>query len=343
MRTRSLNAIAESIVAEHRGVLAADESVTTLGKRFARVGIANDEQHRRAYRELLFLAEGASDAIGGVILHEETLHQRTGEGVRFADALRDRGQVVGIKVDRGTKPLAFAPGEVVTEGLDGLRERLVEYGKLGAEFAKWRAVIDIAPGLPSDLCLRANAHALARYAALCQEAGLVPIVEPEVLMDGDHGIDRCAEVTRRALAFVFEALYEHRVELKGLLLKPNMIVPGKKARAEVEPEDVADATLAVLEAAVPAAVPGVLFLSGGQSEASATANLNAMNARHPRVPWCLSFSFGRALQESALAAWRGAPENVVTAQRAYVARARANAAACRGLHKAEHELLDVEE
>ncbi|MBM4358634.1 MAG: fructose-bisphosphate aldolase class I [Deltaproteobacteria bacterium] len=343
MRKPSLDVIATSILEGHRGVLAADESPTTLGKRFAKVGVPNDEEHRRAYRELLLLAPGAEEAIGGVILHEETLRQETRDGVGFIAALRARDQAVGVKVDRGAHPLPFAPGEVVTEGLDGLRDRLIAYRKLGVTFAKWRAVIDIAPGLPSDLCLRANAHALGRYAALCQENGLVPIVEPEVLMDGDHGIDRCAEVTRRTLGFVFEALYEHRVILEGLLLKPNMVVPGLKSRAACDEAAVADATVAVLKQAVPAAVPGVLFLSGGQREAHATARLQAMNARHPTSPWRLSFSFGRALQASALAIWRGDPDETTAARRAHVARARANQAACRGEYRPEHEPEDLEE
>ncbi|MSP24614.1 MAG: fructose-bisphosphate aldolase class I [Myxococcales bacterium] len=337
MSNQSLNQIARAIVANHRGILAADESTSTIAKRFVGIGVENTEENRRAYRELLFTTEGASKHIGGVILFEETLGQTTKAGKRFAALLAEQGTIPGIKVDKGTKALTFAPGEVVTEGLDGLRERLASYGALGAQFAKWRAVIDIASGVPTEHCIGVNAHALARYAALCQEAGIVPIVEPEVLMDGEHDLDRCYEVTRRTLMRVFAELDQQRVALDGILLKPNMVIPGKKCPDQASVEAVADATVRVFKETVPAAVPGIVFLSGGQSEIDATAHLSAMNARHKNLPWTLSFSYGRALQQSALTAWSGKDSNVAAAQRAYLHRCQMNGAACAGTYASAME------
>jgi fructose-bisphosphate aldolase class I len=337
MPKRSLNEIAHVIVDNHRGILAADESTSTIAKRLSSIQVENNEENRRAYREMLFTAAGAGDHVGGVILFDETIRQKTTSGRRFVEVLNEQNIVAGIKVDKGTKPLVFASGEVITEGLDGLRDRLKEYDELGAEFAKWRAVIDITATIPSDLCIRSNAHALARYAALCQDTGIVPIVEPEVLMDGDHTLDRCYEVTRRTLEAVFDALYEHRVALEGILLKPNMVIAGKKCPTQATVEQVADATVRLFKQCVPAAVPGIVFLSGGQSEQEATSHLNAMNARHPNLPWKLSFSYGRALQQSALKAWGGKDANFQAGQRAYSLRAKLNAAACAGTYSASME------
>lgn len=332
MSKKSLNEIARAIVQNHRGILAADESTSTIAKRFSGIGVENTEENRRAYRELLFTTAGAAEHIGGVILFDETLRQSTKGGKRFATLLAEQGTIPGIKVDKGTKALPFAPGEVITEGLDGLRERLAEYRELGAEFAKWRAVIDIASGLPTDTCIATNAQALARYAALCQEAAIVPIVEPEILMDGDHTLERCYEVTRRTLSVVFAELDAQRVAFDGILLKPNMVIPGKKCATQASVEAVADATVRVFKDTVPAAVPGIVFLSGGQSEVEATAHLGAMNARHPNLPWTLSFSYGRALQQSALKAWAGKEANLAAAQKAYLHRCRMNSAACAGTY-----------
>ncbi len=337
MSKRSLTDIARAIVDNHRGILAADESTSTIAKRLASIQVENNEENRRAYREMLFTAKGAGDHIGGVILFDETIRQKTKAGKRFVEVLKEQNIVAGIKVDKGAKALPFAAGESITEGLDGLRERLKEYGELGAEFAKWRAVIAIGAGIPSDLCLRSNAEALARYAALCQEAGIVPIVEPEVLMDGDHTLERSAEVTRRTLAIVFDALYLHRVELDGMLLKPNMVIPGEKCAKKASVNDVADATVMVFERCVPAAVPGIVFLSGGQSEKEATEHLNAMNARHKNLPWKLSFSYGRALQQSALKAWGGKETGFEAGQRAYALRAKLNGAAAAGTYASSME------
>ncbi len=337
MSQRSLNEIACDIVSNHRGILAADESTSTIAKRFTSIGVENVEENRRAYRELLFTTKGAGEHIGGVILFDETIRQKTKNGKPFVQLLAEQKIVPGIKVDKGTKGLPFAPGESITEGLDGLRERLKEYGELGAEFAKWRAVIAIGAGIPSDHCLRTNAHALARYAALCQDTGIVPIVEPEVLMDGDHDIVRSAEVTRRTLELTFDELYQQRVQLDGMLLKPNMVIPGEKCAKKARVEDVADATVMVFKQCVPAAVPGIVFLSGGQSEKEATEHLNAMNARHKNLPWKLSFSYGRALQQSALKAWSGKDANVDAGQKAYGKRAKLNAAAAAGSYSASME------
>jgi len=333
----SLNQIAESIVADNRGILAADESTPTIGKRFAGIDVENTEDNRSSYREMLFTTDGAEACIGGVILFDETLRQSAADGTRFADLLSSKGIHPGIKVDMGAKPLAGAEGETVTEGLDGLRDRLTEYVGLGAKFAKWRAVITIGDGIPSDYCLDANAHALARYAALCQEAGLVPIVEPEVLMDGDHSLEDCMEATRRAHAAQFAALELQRVALDGILLKPNMIVAGQGCPTQPSPDEVADATVALFKESVPAEVPGIVFLSGGQSEEEATANLGAMNARHSDLPWKLSFSYGRALQQAALKAWVGDAANYDAGRAAYAHRARMNSLACAGSYTADME------
>ncbi len=336
VRDVELETIARALVAPGKGILAADESTGTITKRFQAVGVESTPETRRAYRELLFAAPGAESSISGVILYDETIRQRASDGTPFPVLLADRGILPGIKVDTGAKALAGFPGEKITEGLDGLRERLAEYRSLGARFAKWRAVIAIGPGLPSRTCLEANAHALARYAALCQEASLVPIVEPEVLMDGDHSLERCQEVTETMLDEVYRALRAHRVALEGTLPKPNMVLPGKAAAAQASVEEVAAATVATLRRCVPVAVPGIVFLSGGQSERLATEHLNAMNRMGPH-PWELSFSYGRALQATALETWRGQRENVGAAQRAFLHRARCNGAARSGQYGPEME------
>lgn len=330
MSTQSLNAIARSLVSEGRGILAADESTGTITKRLASIHVESTEENRRAYRQLLFETKGAGKHISGVILYDETIRQSSQSGKRFVDLLKEQNIIPGIKVDTGAKALAGFRGETVTEGLDGLRERLKEYKALGAQFAKWRAVIDIGAGIPTAFCIEANAHALARYAALCQEAGIVPIVEPEVLMDGDHTLERCAEVTTRVHLETFAQLHRHRVALDGILLKPNMIIAGKKHAKQATAEQIADATVKTFLDTVPAAVPGIVFLSGGQSEAQATANLNAMNARHSNLPWQLSFSYGRALQQSALDAWKGKSDTVQKAQAVFLRRAKLNGAARSG-------------
>lgn len=321
-----LNRIARALAAPGKGILAADESTGTIEKRFKSVGAACTEETRRSYRELLFRTPDLDQAISGVILFDETVRQRTGEGIPMPELLRERGIIPGIKVDRGARALAQFAGETITEGLDGLRDRLAEYGKLGAQFTKWRAVIKMGDGLPTPFCLEANAQALARFAALSQEAGLVPIVEPEVLMEGDHTMERCAEATEAALRLVFHALSAHRVRFEGMLLKPNMVVPGMgNARQAASPE-VAAATLCCLRRFVPAAVPGIMFLSGGMSDVAATQHLDAMN-RIGGSPWELSFSFGRALQAPALKAWAGRAENGQQAQSALRHRALCNHAA----------------
>jgi fructose-bisphosphate aldolase class I len=327
MTAHDLAQTATALVAEGKGILAADESSGTIEKRFASIGTASTEDNRRAYRELLLTAPGAAEFISGVILFDETLRQKTAAGVPFAAVLGDAGIMPGIKVDTGAKALAGAPGETVTEGLDGLRERLAEYRDLGARFTKWRAVITIGDGIPSAYCIGVNAHALARFAALSQEAGLVPIVEPEVLMDGDHSIERCAEVTEATLDRTFGALFDQRVMLEGILLKPNMVLSGTDHPRQAGVEEVAEATVRALSRCVPAAVPGIVFLSGGQSDEAATAHLNAMNAIPGTHPWQLSFSYGRALQAPALAAWGGKAENADRAAEAFLHRARLNGAA----------------
>jgi fructose-bisphosphate aldolase class I len=338
MNLSELNKVAEAMVAPGRGILAADESSGTIKKRFDTLGVESNADTRRDYREMLFRsAEGMSKYISGVILYDETIRQNAKDGTPLVKLIEKAGALPGIKVDKGTKPLPFCPGELITEGLDGLRERLAEYRALGAKFAKWRAVIDIGPGaMPSYACIRTNTHALARYAALCQDEGIVPIVEPEVLMDGDHDIDRCYQVTEMVLKLQFEELYFQRVALEGMVLKPNMIVPGKKSAKRASVEEVADKTLRVLKACVPASVPGIAFLSGGQSDEEATAHLDAMNRMGP-LPWRVSFSYGRALQAAPQKAWSGKSENVAAAQRAFNHRAMMNSLAALGQWKADLE------
>jgi fructose-bisphosphate aldolase class I len=328
MDLAELNKVANAMVAPGRGVLAADESAGTCKKRFEAIGVDSTEENRRDYRELLFRSKGMAN-ISGVILFDETIRQKAKDGTPLAKIIEQAGSLPGIKVDKGTKPLPFYPGEVVTEGLDGLRERLVEYRGLGAKFCKWRAVIDIGPGIPSYYCIKANADALARYAALCQEENLVPIVEPEVLMDGDHDIDRCYQVTGLALKAVFHELYLASVKLEGIVLKPNMVVPGKKSAKQASVDEVAEKTLRVLKECVPAAVPGIAFLSGGQSDLDATARLNAMS-RMGGGPWKITFSYSRALQAAPQKAWSGKAENVPAAQAAFTHRAAMNGLASMG-------------
>ena len=336
MTVNDLNSVALAMVANGKGILAADESSPTIKKRFDSIGAESTEENRRRYREMLFTTEGAADYIGGVILFDETIRQSTSDGVDFSEYLSDLGMIPGIKVDKGAKALAGFPGETVTEGLDGLRDRLAEYRDLGAKFAKWRAVINIGDGIPSEYGLSANAHALARYSALCQEAGIVPIVEPEVLMDGDHSIERCEEVTAAALDAVFAELKAHRVALEGIVLKPNMVISGSDASNRAGPEEVAEATMRCLKAHVPAEVPGIAFLSGGQSAEEATGHLGLMNQMGD-LPWELSFSYGRALQAPALAAWQGEEANYAAGQRALFKRAKLNSLA----HLGEYE-VDME-
>ncbi|MGL5018748.1 MAG: class I fructose-bisphosphate aldolase [Luteolibacter sp.] len=331
MNTTLLVMTAQSLVANHRGILAMDESNSTCNRRFAALGIPQTEEMRRAYRELLITAPGLGDSISGVILFDETIRQRKKDGTPFIKVITDAGMIPGIKVDAGAKDLAGHPGEKITEGLDGLRDRLKEYFQMGARFAKWRAVIAIGDDIPSRSGLEANAHALARYAALCQEAGLVPIVEPEVLMDGAHTLEQCRIVTQEALRNVFIQLNCQRVMLEGIILKPNMVLPGLTCPQQASDETVADATVQCLLRNVPAAVPGIAFLSGGQSAELASARLNAMNDRFKsRVPWALSFSYGRALQQPALEIWHGQGANVKPAQQALLHRATCNLAARRG-------------
>jgi fructose-bisphosphate aldolase class I len=336
MNISELNATARALVAPGKGILAADESSGTIKKRFDSIGCESTEDRRRAYREMLFTTKGAADFVSGVILFDETIRQSASDGRTLVQILTEQGVIPGIKVDAGTKPLAGAPGELVTEGLDGLRERLAEYRGLGARFAKWRAVITIGADIPSAYCIDVNAHALARYAALCQEADIVPIVEPEVLMDGSHTIERCYQVTTDTLHALFAALFEQRVVLEGTLLKPNMVLSGKDCKVQASVDEVADATLACFRATVPAAVPGVVFLSGGQSDEVATAHLDAMNRRGPH-PWELSFSYGRALQAPAIKAWGGSDDNSAAGQAAYLKRARLNGLARSGAYKADLE------
>jgi len=339
MNLSELNKIAAAMVAPGRGILAADESAGTIKKRFDSIGVESTADNRRDYREMLFRsADAMSKYISGVILYDETIRQNAKDGTPLVKLIEKTGALPGIKVDKGTKPLPSCPSEVVTEGLDGLRERLVEYRGFGAKFAKWRAVIDIgqAHEMPSYTCVRVNAHALARYAALCQDEGIVPIVEPEVLMDGSHDIDRCVEVTTWVLKETFQELFYNRVALEGMVLKPNMAVPGKKSAKRASVEEVADKTLRVLRECVPAAVPGIAFLSGGQSDEEATAHLDAINKMGP-LPWQVSYSYGRALQAAPLKAWSGKSENVVAAQRAFSHRAMMNGLASLGQWKADLE------
>ena len=332
-----LNETARALVAPGKGILAADESGGTIKKRFDQIGCDSTEDRRRAYREMLFTTPGAAEYVSGVILFDETIRQNAADGRPLTKILEAQGIIPGIKVDKGAVRLAKSPDELVTDGLDGLRDRLVEYRGLGARFAKWRAVITIGANIPSRLCLGVNAHALARYAALCQDEGIVPIVEPEVLMDGDHSLERCYQVTCDTLHRVFDALYDQRVELDGMLLKPNMVVPGKgHASYPVTPETVADATLSCLRMTVPASVPGVVFLSGGQGDEEATANLDAINAQGAQ-PWKLSFSYGRALQHAALQAWKGDDANIAAGQAAYAHRAHMNGLAAAGTYDSSLE------
>ncbi len=336
MNHQELIATAHAMVAKGKGVLAADESTSTIGKRFNGIKLESTEENRRLYRELLFTTPGASDHISGVILYDETIRQKTTNGVTFPAYLAQHGMLPGIKVDTGAKPLAGFPGETITEGHDGLRERLAEYYKLGAKFAKWRAVIDIGAGIPTAYAIDANAAALARYAALCQEANIVPIVEPEVLMDGSHTIARCEEVTSAVLETVFKHLFAARVYLEGIVLKPNMIVPGKKSAEKAAPAQVAEATVRVLKRYVPSAVPGIAFLSGGQGPAEATEHLNLINALGP-LPWAVTFSYGRALQDNALAAWSGHSAKFADGQQALFKRVKLNGLAAVGAYKAAME------
>jgi fructose-bisphosphate aldolase class I len=336
MNASELTRTARAMVVGGKGFLAADESTGTIKKRFDAIKLDSTEEHRRIYREMLFSAAGAAEAVSAVILYDETIRQKTRDGVPFPKYLSDHGMIPGIKVDEGAKPLAGFPGETITEGLDGLRDRLIEYHGLGARFAKWRAVIDIGNGIPTWFAIKANAHALARYAALCQENDIVPIVEPEVLMDGDHSIERCSEVTELTLETVFDELFQHRVLLEGMVLKPNMVISGKKAANRAPPQQVAEATLKVLKRHVPAAVPGIAFLSGGQSPTEATLHLSLMNQMGP-LPWALTFSYGRALQDTALKAWGGAAANFIAGQKEYAKRARLNGLAATGKYTAQME------
>jgi len=338
MNTQLLMATARALVAADKGLLAMDESNPTCNKRFAKLGIPQTEEARRAYRELIITTPGLGESISGAILHDETIRQQKRDGTPFLKVITDAGIIPGIKVDTGAKDLSGHPEEKITEGLDGLRDRLKEYFQMGARFAKWRAVITVGEGLPSRGGLEANAHALARYAALCQEAGLVPIVEPEVLMDGEHTLERCRKVTEEALRNVFIQLNCQRVMLEGIILKPNMVLPGLACPQQASVEEVADATVNCLLRTVPAAVPGIAFLSGGQSAELASTRLNAMNVRFKsRAPWKLAFSFARAIQQPALEIWQGKEANVLTAQQALIHRARCNQAARRGEYTAAME------
>jgi fructose-bisphosphate aldolase class I len=336
MDLNELNATARALVAPGKGILAADESGGTIKKRFDSIGVESTETNRRDYREMLFSTQGAGDYISGVILYDETIRQSAADGTPLVKLLEDQGIIPGIKVDTGAKPLAFADGETVTEGLDGLRERLAEYRELGARFAKWRATYSVGGGHPSDYCVDVNAHALARYAALCQEAGIVPIVEPEVLMEGSHTIDESYLATERAQAAMFSALLHQNVEFEGILLKPNMVLPGYDCVKQASDEEIAEATLRGFRITVPAAVPGIVFLSGGQSDEEATSRLNAMNQLGPH-PWQLSFSYGRALQAPALKAWQGAAANVDAGRAAFLHRAHMNSLARSGSYTSDLE------
>ena len=340
MNSQELNDTARALVAGDKGLLAMDESNPTCNERFDRLGISRTVEARRAYREMIVTTPGLGECISGAILYDETFRQQKKDGNPFVKAITDAGIIPGIKVDTGAKDMAGYPGEKITEGLDGLRDRLSKYIRLGARFAKWRAVIGVDDSLPSRGCIEANAQALARYAAVCQEAGLVPIVEPEVLMDGEHTLERCFEVTEEVLRTVFDQLYTQRVTLEGMILKPNMVLPGLTCPKQASVDEVADATVRCLLRAVPAAVPGIAFLSGGQSGELASARLNAMNVRFKsRIPWALAFSFSRAIQYPALEIWHGDEANVLAAQQALVHRARCNQAARRGEYNAAMERL----
>lgn len=336
MSRQELERVAQAMVAKGKGILAADESMGTIKRRFDSIKIESNESSRRAYREMLFTTKGIEEAISGAILFDETLRTAASDGTPFPQILSKKGIMPGIKVDKGPVGLPAFPGEVVTEGLDGLRGRVKEYKDLGAKFAKWRAVITIGDGIPSYTCLEANAHALARYAALCQEGGLVPIVEPEVLLDGSHTVDRCQEVTEQALKVTFAALFLQRVYLEGMILKPSMVVSGKDCPQQAGVQEVAERTIRCLKRTVPAAVPGIAFLSGGQTAERATEHLNAMNAMGPH-PWEVSFSYARALQDPALRAWKGDPANVAAAQKIFYHRAKCNSAARSGKYSKQME------
>ena len=336
MNLDELNKVAQAMVAPGKGILAADESSGTIKKRFDAIGVESTEDARRDYREMLFRSGEGMKHISGVILYDETIWQKAKDGTPLVDLIKKAGAIPGIKVDEGTKPLPNCPGEVVTIGLDKLADRLPKYYEQGARFAKWRAVIDIGAGIPTYTCIRANAHALARYAALCQQAQIVPIVEPEVLMDGDHDIDRCQQVTELVLKLQFEELYFNKVALEGMVLKPNMVISGKKNGKRAGVEEVAETTVKVLKNCVPGAVPGIAFLSGGQSDEEATAHLDAMN-KIGNLPWALTFSYGRALQHAPQTTWRGKSENVAAAQRAFSHRAKMNGLAALGQWKADLE------
>lgn len=338
MGEQELATTVQAMMQEGKGLLAMDESNSTCNKRFAKLGIPQTEEARRAWRELILTTPGLGEFISGTILYDETIRQSKNDGTSFVKVQTEAGIIPGIKVDTGAKELAGHPGEKITEGLDGLRERLSEYRQLGARFAKWRAVITIGESIPSRGCLEANAHALARYAALCQESGLVPIVEPEVLMDGDHTLEQCAHVTAAALHTVFCQLYRQRVLLEGMILKPNMVLPGKACPKQAGVDEVADATVSCLLRAVPAAVPGVAFLSGGQDPELASARLNAMNLRwRSKMPWVLTFSYSRAIQQPALDTWKGEATNKAAAQKALYHRAKCNSMARRGEYRQEME------
>jgi fructose-bisphosphate aldolase class I len=337
MKPSELAHVASAMVAKGKGILAADESTGTIKKRFETIKLESTPENHRAYREMLFTAPGAAESVSGVIMYDETIRQKTKDGTPFPQYLMKQGMIPGIKVDLGAKPLAGFPGETITEGLDGLRERLIEYRKLGALFAKWRAVIEIGEGIPTAFGIEANAHALARYAALSQENDIVPIVEPEVLMDGAHSIDRCEQVTNTVLQCVFDQLFAHRILLEGMVLKPNMVISGKKAAHRAGPEVVAETTLRTLRRHVPPAVPGIAFLSGGQSPEEATLHLTLMNRIGGALPWSLTFSYGRALQDDALRAWGGAAANVAAGQKQFGKRARLNGLATLGRYTAEME------
>jgi len=336
MNPSELARVAGAMTAKGKGILAADESTGTIRQRLDSIHLESTPENHRVYRELLFSAPGAAESISAVIMYDETIRQKTKDGTPFPQYLARQGIIPGIKVDLGAKPLAGFPGETITAGLDGLRERLIEYRTLGARFAKWRAVIDIADGIPTAFGIEANAHALARYAALCQENDIVPIVEPEVLMDGAHTIERCAEVTERVLERVFGQLFAHRILLEGMVLKPNMVISGKKAANRAPPETVAEATVRVLKRHVPPAVPGIAFLSGGQSPAEATLHLSLINRLGP-LPWSITFSYGRALQDEALKAWGGAAANFSAGQKEFVRRAKLAALATTGRYASDME------
>ena len=336
MNLDEMNKVAQAVVATGKGILAADESSGTIKKRFDAIGVESTEENRRNYREMLFRSKEGMKHISGVILYDETIWQKAKDGTPLVELIKEAGSVPGIKVDEGTKPLPFCPGELVTIGLDKLADRLPKYYEQGARFAKWRAVIDIGAGIPTHTCVYANAHALARYAALCQVAQMVPIVEPEVLMDGDHDIDRCVHITEWVLKETFQQLYYNKVALEGMLLKPNMAIAGKKCAKKASVEEVAEKTVKMLKACVPGAVPGIAFLSGGQSDEEATAHLDAMN-KIDKLPWKLTFSYGRALQHAPQVAWRGKAENITTAQRAFSHRAKMNGLATLGQWKSDLE------